>query len=105
MDVYRGTYELLYESLDTWPSGQGSLAWPIRISEDFMTLVKQGEPMALIFILFHGLDLHLSSRKWFARESGKRLVYSVVQTLASIPHGIPPEFAGTVDWITKAVEV
>lgn len=105
MEVYRSTYKLLLESLDTWPSGQGSLAWPIRVSEDFMTLVKQGEPMALVFILFHGLDLHLSSRKWFARQSGKRLVISVIQTLSSIPHGIPPEFVGLVEWIRQAVEV
>ncbi|KAJ5219936.1 hypothetical protein N7468_009140 [Penicillium chermesinum] len=105
MEIYRSTYQLLDESLDTWPSGQGSLAWPIRISEAFVGLVKQGEPMALIFILFHGLDLHLSSRKWFARDSGKRLVYSVIQTFNSIPCGIPPEFLGLVDWIRKAVEV
>ena len=102
LDVYRGTYNLLLESLETWPSGQGSMAWPIRISDEFMSLVKSGEWMALIFILFHGLDMHLSSRKWFARESGKRLVHGVIQSLQGV---IPAEWVGLAEWVRQAVEV
>ncbi|KAJ5772189.1 hypothetical protein N7520_002718 [Penicillium odoratum] len=88
-------------NLECWPSGQGSLVWPIRVSEEFMNLVKQGEWMALIFVLFHGLDKHLSSRKWFARESGKRLVHGVIQHFAG---NLPPEWMGLVEWVRQAVE-
>ncbi|KAJ5910119.1 hypothetical protein N7504_004762 [Penicillium tannophilum] len=101
-NIYRDTYKLLLQSLECWPSGQGSLVWPIRVSDDFMNLVKQGEWMALIFVLFHGLDKHLSSRKWFARESGKRLVHGVIQNFAGT---FPPEWVGLVDWVRQAVEV
>ncbi|KAJ5632889.1 hypothetical protein N7490_009228 [Penicillium lividum] len=101
LNIYRDTYKLLLQSLECWPSGQGSLVWPIRVSEEFMNLVKQGEWMALIFVLFHGLDKHLSSRKWFARESGKRLVHGVIQHFAG---NFPPEWMGLVEWVRQAVE-
>ncbi|KAJ5930597.1 hypothetical protein N7466_006090 [Penicillium verhagenii] len=101
-NIYRDTYKLLLQSLECWPSGQGSLIWPIRVSDEFMSLVKQGEWMALIFVLFHGLDKHLSSRKWFARESGRRLVHGVIQNFAGT---FPPEWVGLVEWVRHAVEV
>ncbi|KAJ5288590.1 hypothetical protein N7478_001620 [Penicillium angulare] len=100
--IYRETYTLLLRSLETWPSGQGSLVWPIRVSEEFMTLVQQGDWTALIFILFHGLDRHLSSQKWYARDSGKRLVHGVIRKFGTT---IPLEWMDMVDWVGRVVEV
>lgn len=101
-DTYRETYSLLLKSLETWPSGQGSLVWPIRVSDDFINLCQQGEWFALIFVLFHGLDRHLSSRKWFARESGKRLIYGIIRYYGAT---IPLEWLELVDWVRRVVEV
>ncbi|KAJ6032269.1 hypothetical protein N7540_003001 [Penicillium herquei] len=102
IEIYRETYNLLLRSLETWPSGQGSLVWPIRVSDDFINLARQGEWTALIFIMFHGLDRHLSSQKWFARDSGKRLVLGIIRKFGST---IPLEWMDMIEWIGRVVEL
>lgn len=72
------------------------------MSETILDLVKQGDWMARIFLLFHGLGMHLSSRKWFAIRSGSRLIKGILQSLDG---PIPAEWAELISWIRQAVEV
>lgn len=101
-EVYVETYDLLIEALESWPMENGCISWPIRMSEAILDLVKQGDWMARIFILFYGLGMHLSSRRWFAIKAGSRLIKGILQPLEG---SIPAEWAELISWIQEAVEV
>lgn len=100
-EIYQRTYDLLLKATKGWPN-EDSISWPIEIGDPFLDLVKQGDWMARIMLLFHGLGMHLLSRKWFARGSGRRLVLGVLQPLEG---KIPPEWLDITQWIREAVDI
>jgi hypothetical protein len=92
---------LLLKAIEGWPT-EDSISWPIEIGDPFVDLVKQGDWMARIMLLFHGLGMHLMSRKWFARGSGRRLVLGILQPLKG---KVPPEWLDMTQWIREAVDI
>ncbi|OOQ82015.1 hypothetical protein PEBR_40627 [Penicillium brasilianum] len=100
-EIYQRTYDLLLKATKGWPN-EDSISWPIEIGDPFLDLVKQGDWMARIMLLFHGLGMHLLSRKWFARGSGRRLVLGILQPLEG---KIPPEWLDITQWIRDAVDI
>lgn len=99
-EIYRSTHDLLLKAIEGWHTE--SILWPIEIGEPFLNLVKQGEWMARIMLLFHGLGMHLLSRRWFARGSGRRLVLGILQPLEG---QVPLEWLDMTRWIREAVEI
>ncbi|KAJ5296714.1 uncharacterized protein N7443_007607 [Penicillium atrosanguineum] len=99
-DICQKTYELLVEVFDRWPAGNGNLGWPLEVSDAFIEMVRQGDWLARILLMFHGLAMHLSSRKWFAHGSGRRLILGTLRHVEDIP----PEWVDLVQWIRQAVE-
>ncbi|KAJ5668076.1 uncharacterized protein N7477_006646 [Penicillium maclennaniae] len=99
-EMYQRTYDLLVAVFDRWPAGNGSLGWPLEVSDSFIEMVRQGDWIARILLLFHGLGMHLSSRKWFARGSGRRLILGTLRLVEDIP----PAWVDLVQWIRQAVE-
>lgn len=100
-EIYRSTHDLLLEAIEGRPA-EDSISWPIKIGDPFLDLVKQGEWMARIMLLFHGLGMHMLSRKWFARGSGRRLVLGILQPLEG---QVPLEWLDMTRWIREAVEI
>lgn len=99
-EIYQETYDLLRVNFDRWPAGNGSLTWPIQVSDSFIEMVRQGDWIACILLLFHGLGMHLSSRKWFARGSGRRLILGTLRHMEDIP----TEWMDLFERIRQAVE-
>ncbi|KAI9374326.1 hypothetical protein BJX61DRAFT_498713 [Aspergillus egyptiacus] len=100
--MYQKTWETLQEMIREWPRGKnqgGILAFPIHISEEFMSRLKDGDWMARMIFLHYGVGMHLLSNKWYVGIWGRRLVATVVQ-----PHEeIPPIWEETVAWARRAV--
>ncbi|GLI75438.1 hypothetical protein PoHVEF18_003692 [Penicillium ochrochloron] len=100
-EIYRSTHDLLLKAIEGWPT-EDSISWPIEIGDLYVDLLKQGDWMARIMLLFHGLSMHLMSRKWFARGSGRRLVLGILQPLEG---DVPPEWLDLTQWIREAVDI
>lgn len=103
-DIYKNTWYLLYDTVERWPilSPKGGIvAWPVNISESFFCLLKGGDWIARMIFLHYCVAMHLISDKWFARDSGRRLVSSFLNRL----EGYPPAWAETIAWAKQAVEI
>ncbi|CAG7934261.1 unnamed protein product [Penicillium olsonii] len=100
--IYQSAYDLTLKTLHTWPRQIESVVWPIRITDSFLLLVQQGDWIARMIFLFHGLDLHLASRKWFTAGAGRRLVLGVLQADGL---EIPPQWSDLASWMILAVEI
>ncbi|KAE8146225.1 gamma-glutamyltranspeptidase-domain-containing protein [Aspergillus avenaceus] len=100
-DVYEDTWEFLYEAVKRPMGGRegGVIALPIRISDNYVELLKEGDWMARVLFLHYGVGMHLLSDRWFVKDWGRRLVSTVLQPLKEIPS----EWAGTVTWTREAV--
>ncbi|KAF7717235.1 Fungal Zn(2)-Cys(6) binuclear cluster domain-containing protein [Penicillium ucsense] len=100
-EIYHSTHDLLLKAIEGWPT-EDSISWPIKVEDAFLDLVKQGDWIARIMLLFHGIGMHLMSRKWFAKGSGRRLVSGILQPLEG---QIPPEWRDLIAWMRGAVEI
>ncbi|KKK14578.1 hypothetical protein ARAM_006311 [Aspergillus rambellii] len=101
--MYKQIWEVLQEMIMEWPMGKakgGILAFPIHISEEFMSLLKKGEWVARILFLYYGVGMHLLSEKWYVGVWGRRLVTAVLENLEEIP----PAWKETVTWARQAVD-
>lgn len=101
-ETYQSAYNLILAAFHKWPAENDSIIWPISISDSFLALVQQGDWIACVLFLFHGLGLHLASRNWYVKGAGRRLVLGVLEPLGD---EIPPEWKGMTRWIRQAVEI
>ena len=60
------------------------LAWLAMAGQDFMTNLKEYEPMALLILLHWAVLLMNLSDLWWARNAGKRLVEDVAVALEKV---------------------
>ncbi|KAL4869226.1 hypothetical protein BDV12DRAFT_168127 [Aspergillus spectabilis] len=100
--MYQTTWDTLQEMIKEWPLGKnrgGILAFPIYISEDFMSQLKGGDWTARMIFLHYGVGMHLLSNKWYVGLWGRRLVATVLQPQEEIP----PDWKDTVAWARQAV--
>ncbi|KAL5336041.1 gamma-glutamyltranspeptidase-domain-containing protein [Aspergillus crustosus] len=101
--MYQETWDTLQEMIKEWPVGKnrgGILAFPIYISEEFMSQLKDGDWTARIIFLHYGVGMHLLSDKWYVGTWGRRLVATVFQPQEEIPL----VWKDTVTWARQAVE-
>ncbi|KAJ6071436.1 hypothetical protein N7499_009450 [Penicillium canescens] len=102
-DTYRGTWQLLYQAIEPWPkigAQGGVIAWPLFLSDEFCSLLQNGEWMARILFLHYGLAMRLMCNRWYVRDWGRRLVMATLEPLVEIPQ----EWNDTIAWIGKAAQ-
>lgn len=102
-DTYRGTWQLLYQAIEPWPkigAQGGVIAWPLFLSDEFCSLLQNGEWMARILFLHYGLAMRLMCNRWYVRDWGRRLVMATLEPLDEIPE----EWNDTIAWIGKAAQ-
>lgn len=101
-EAYQQAYNLILAGVQEWPAQTGTLLWPMRISDVLIHLIEEGDLIACILLVYHGLALHLSSKKWFLKGAGQRLILGVLERLGP---EIPPKWKDMVDWAREKVDV
>ncbi|KAK9447014.1 uncharacterized protein V1518DRAFT_422688 [Limtongia smithiae] len=51
--------------------------WPMKASKEFLILLEEQRPEALVILSYYGVILHQSRRAWPIRDSGKFLVTAI----------------------------
>ncbi|KAL8713178.1 MAG: hypothetical protein Q9220_002699 [cf. Caloplaca sp. 1 TL-2023] len=59
------------------------LAWPVQLSDDYMLLLEQRRPEALIILLHYGVVLHYCRQAWAIGDSGALLIRAIEAQLGS----------------------
>ncbi|KAI1439416.1 hypothetical protein F5Y02DRAFT_405810 [Annulohypoxylon stygium] len=60
-----------------------TLSWPIRISSEFVELVEQRQPIALIILAHWAVLLHIDRDFWVFGDAGRRIIESLLTHLGS----------------------
>ncbi|KAJ5389245.1 uncharacterized protein N7496_000313 [Penicillium cataractarum] len=97
--VLKNTFQILKESIEAWQMRIGSLNFSLEVSDAFVDLLKQGDWMARIILLFHGLGMHLHSERWPIKDSGKRLVLAVLPR----KNDVSSQWEDLITWMELAV--
>ncbi|KAL8870447.1 MAG: hypothetical protein Q9174_003516 [Haloplaca sp. 1 TL-2023] len=83
--IYRNSIEMLSNSFPTAagePARLGAtIGWPVFIDPDFLRLLKQYDPMALVITAHYGAALHAFSGFWWLKGLGSRLTEAIYQVL------------------------
>ncbi|PYI17478.1 hypothetical protein BO86DRAFT_191555 [Aspergillus japonicus CBS 114.51] len=99
--VLRDTYQLLEEAIGAWPANIGSIRWTLEISDEYLDLLREGDWLARVLLLLHGLGMHLSSRRWCTRNSGKRLVRSILTAVRAVP----AQWVNLITWVERCLDI
>lgn len=59
------------------------IAWPVQLPEEYIVLLQQRRPEALIILAYYGVFLHCYRTAWAVGESGATLVHAVDAQLGS----------------------
>ncbi|CZR65702.1 related to regulatory protein involved in control of sterol uptake [Phialocephala subalpina] len=78
------------------------LAWLAMAGQDFMTHLKEKEPMALLILLHWAVLMKNLNDLWWARNAGRRLVEDVAVALENVAFESGPNYSSkwveTVEW-------
>ncbi|KAJ5199768.1 hypothetical protein N7472_004972 [Penicillium cf. griseofulvum] len=99
--IYQATWQRLHEAIEPWPNigpHGGPIAWPLSLSDDFASLLKNGDWIARIMLLHYGVAMRLLCHRWYVRDWGRRLVLATLELLDDIPQ----EWEETISWIRRA---
>ncbi|KAL8869096.1 MAG: hypothetical protein Q9174_004527 [Haloplaca sp. 1 TL-2023] len=53
------------------------VAWPIQVSDEYVVLLNQRRPEALIILAYYGVALHSYRRSWAVGDAGATLIKAV----------------------------
>jgi hypothetical protein len=53
------------------------LAWPVQLQPEYLELLDQRRPEALVILAYYGALLHFYQGSWVIRDTGKRLVTAI----------------------------
>jgi hypothetical protein len=101
--TYQTTWQLLYRAVEPWPNTGpygGPIAWPLFITEEYLSVLQNGAWLARILFLHYGVCMRLLSHRWYVRDWGRQLVIATLEPLEEIPS----EWRETVAWIRQAVD-
>jgi len=73
------------------------LAWPVLVSDGFLSAVVEGKPIALAILGFYGALLHTLKDIWWVGDIGRQLVAAVCELL-------PPECECMMKWARQRVD-
>ncbi len=54
------------------------LSWPTVVSEEYLSLLRHREPMAIVILAHHAVILHSLDHRWGAQSRGSQLVSDLV---------------------------
>lgn len=54
------------------------LSWPIVVSEEYLSLLRHREPMAIVILAHYAVILHSLDHRWWAQSRGSQLVSDLV---------------------------
>jgi len=73
-----------------------SFGWPVRVSDDFIRLLNDREPKALVLLAHHCVLLKREQACWYLDGHAHRLLSTIEATLA-------PEMRGWIEWPCKEI--
>lgn len=59
------------------------MAWPIRSTSEYLSLVDQRQPEALIILAYYAVAMHFYRESWVVRDTGARLLNAIDSNLGS----------------------
>ncbi|KAE8324812.1 hypothetical protein BDV39DRAFT_216926 [Aspergillus sergii] len=77
-----------------------AIPWIVVVGEDFVDLVQQEEPMALLLYMYWGVLLSRLKEVWWATLSGRGIVDDLAKELAGVN-----EWAEAIRWATEEVGI
>lgn len=75
------TLDAQFAASDKIPSVRLLLAWPILVSPEYVSLLRQRQPEALIILAYYAIQLHRGRNLWLIGESGRFLVETISKNL------------------------
>lgn len=76
------------------------MAFPVHVSDAYLSLLQENDWMARILFLYYGVGLHLHSDRWYVGDWGRRLVAAVLDSMGG---DIALEWVEIVIWTKQAV--
>ena len=82
LETYEATVKILQYMFDTirsWPDRRIVVAqeWSVRVSWDYILLVQQRRPEAMVILAYYAVLLHYGRDYWAIGDSGKFLIQSI----------------------------
>lgn len=74
------------------------LPWLVVVGDEFVELVQEGQPMALLIYICWGVLLNCLKGIWWARASGRKIVMQLIPRLIGVE-----EWEGIVNWAKEVV--
>jgi hypothetical protein len=74
-----------------------SISWLVLVDRNFVELLRQEAPLALLILAHYGVVLHIGSDTWFIRTWGRQVVEYVYERL-------PPDWRHRVTWAARKVD-
>jgi hypothetical protein len=71
--------------------------WPVRVSSDYIQLLTQRRPEALVILAYYSVLLHHAKEYWIVRDVGSFLIKSISVHLG-------PYWADWLEWPNKVLE-
>ncbi|CAI7593995.1 unnamed protein product [Penicillium manginii] len=99
-EVLNSTYNLVEKAIRDWPVRAGEMVWVLEVSDEYIDMLRSGDWMARVLLMFYGLCLHLSSELWAIQDAGKRLVLSILPQKTQVP----AEWVDCITWIRQALD-
>lgn len=91
------TFAFSESTPDRFTTWDALRVWPMRISEEFMTLLKRHHPSALILLAHYSLLLQRIESKWYFQGRARRLVRTIL-------HFLDPYWHPCITSVVAAVE-
>ena len=91
-----GLYSLSDVPRQRFSTVQWLLAWPIQLRSDYLGLLGEKRPEALVILAYYGTLLHFYNRSWVVGETGRRLVQALGEYLG-------PEWKDWMQWPSEMV--
>ncbi|KAJ5717388.1 hypothetical protein N7488_003034 [Penicillium malachiteum] len=101
--IFKSTWQFLHQAIEPWPKigGHGGvIAWPLFVTDEFISLVRDGDWLARILFLHYASAMRLMCNRWYVRDWGRRLVLATVQPLEEIP----AMWIDTISWMRGDID-
>lgn len=103
-EVHTRTWQLLHHAIQPWPKlglHGGVIAWPLFISDDYTSLLQEGDWIARMLFLHYSVGMRLLCNRWYVGDWGRRLVLATLEPLDEIPS----QWIDTISWIRRGVGI
>ncbi|KAJ5247132.1 hypothetical protein N7468_002115 [Penicillium chermesinum] len=102
--TYQASWQSTIQAIEPWPKRGprgGIMAWPLSVTEQYISLLQQGDWMARILFLHYAVGMHLMSKRWYVRDWGRRLVLGILEHVDEVPL----TWRDTITWMKHGVDI